>query len=76
MKMDIIKHCKYLLPCGHCDKFDRTCNQYMEIQITESTGSTVTNQIDHEHEWVCTGISTIGSSYRCIICGINKEEKV
>lgn len=71
---EVIKNCKYLLPCGHCDKFDRTCSQYGDIQV--EIDPTLTNQICHEHKWVCTGMSTIGSHYRCIICGIEKEEKI
>ena len=27
---------------------------------------------NHEHNWVCTGISTTGSHYMCSICGITK----
>ena len=72
--IEIIEKCKYLLPCGHCDKFDRTCSQYDKIQIEIETESTQTNQINHEHKWVWTGASTLGMHYRCAICGLTKVE--
>ena len=25
--------CKYLLPCGKCDKTDQMCSQYCEVKI-------------------------------------------
>ena len=28
-----IKDCKYLLPCGKCDKTDQICSQYMTIEM-------------------------------------------
>lgn len=37
--LTVIKACKYLLPCGHCDKFDRVCTQYGSIGMTLSEDS-------------------------------------
>ena len=74
--LKVIKHCKYLLPCGHCDKFDAPCSQYDSFKLSETTLTTLTNQINHEHKWVCNGMSTIGAHYVCTICGITKTEQI
>ena len=30
--MDVNKICKYLLPCGHCDKYNRHC----DLKVSQS----------------------------------------
>ena len=36
VQLTTIMSCKYLLPCGKCDKTDEMCSQYMEIKIDGS----------------------------------------
>lgn len=31
-----IESCKYRLPCGHCEKFDKLCTQYGSVSLTVS----------------------------------------
>lgn len=40
-----IKACKYLLPCGHCDKFDNVCTQYGSIDMTLSGDSITAEEL-------------------------------
>ena len=64
--------CKYLLPCGWCDRKNELCQMNNSITIDTSITNVSTNNPNHEHNWVCTGISTTGSHYMCSICGITK----
>jgi hypothetical protein len=40
--LTVIENCKYRLPCGHCDKFDRICTQIMPIDITCTGSNSIT----------------------------------
>ena len=64
--------CKYLLPCGWCDRKNELCQMNNPITIDTSITNVSTNNPNHEHNWVCTGISTTGSHYMCSICGMTK----
>lgn len=47
--------------------------------IDNTQTETLTNKMcveDSDHEWECTGISNVGSSYRCKKCGIQKNISV
>lgn len=65
--------CPYELPCGWCTKWDKKCDR--KIPESPILKETLTNKIcksDEDHEWVCCGISTKGSHYRCTKCGAYK----
>lgn len=65
---ELYESCKYLLPCKHCDKFDKTCSQYKVEPVS--------NQIDHEHRWVCVGATSTNLHYECTICGKSKYQDI
>lgn len=47
------RYCKYRLPCGWCDKYDRRC-EYVEALIAEAEWkNTMKHECEHEceHEW-------------------------
>lgn len=65
--------CTYKTPCGWCAKWDKKCDR--KIPESPILKETLTNKIcksDEDHEWVCCGISTKGSHYRCTKCGAYK----
>ena len=33
INLQVVKTCKYLLPCGKCDKTDQMCSQYDWVQM-------------------------------------------
>lgn len=73
--IEVVKKCKYLLPCGRCDKFNKDCDQNIKFETDPITiEQDQTNQINHEHKWVWTSVSTLGTHYRCAICGLTKVE--
>lgn len=79
--------CTYETPCGWCTKWDKKCDEKIsergkrsEINtIDDYSGITLTNKIcetEEDHKWVCCGISTIGTTYYCTICGKHKTEPI
>lgn len=80
--------CKYLLPCGHCDKFDKVCdhNKPSTVQGVPLTQNEdyIREVLDTEiktamciHEWEpVNSINTAGYVYRCRKCGTTKTEPI
>ena len=59
-------NCVYETPCGWCSKWDKKCDE--KINITNNKIS----ESECEHEWECYGVTTAGSYYRCRKCGTTK----
>ena len=61
--------CKYRLPCGRCDKYDKFCDLSLE-QI----GCITKNKC--EHNWVFNGSMSNSAGehiyYKCLKCGATK----
>lgn len=80
--------CKYLLPCGHCDKFDKICDQNKPftikgVPLTKDEDNikeildTQTEKAICVHDWVpMNSINTAGYVYRCRKCGTMKTEPI
>lgn len=82
-----MKVCKYFLPCGRCDKYDKACSANNEDlvnynvlsgEISLEEGLEIKNILnckydECEHEWRYKGQSTNGHHYLCIKCGIMKQ---
>ena len=77
-------NCTYETPCGYCTKWDKKCDTKIPERglrskinpIDDYSGTTSTNKIcqtEEDHQWVCCGISTAGSTYRCKVCGEHKS---
>lgn len=73
-----IERCKYLLPCGYCDKYDVPCKaskedlaNYYNISLTE---------IGCNHDWKfechIENTARCGKRYRCAKCGETKIVEV
>lgn len=61
-------NCVYETPCGWCSKWDKKCDR----SIKPSNNANPNNTIDDyacQHQWECTGMSTVGMSYTCKKCG-------
>ena len=72
-----IEKCKYALPCGWCDRFNKICHLNNPIKINEET--------ECDHEWTLADVQykrdhkndkvIITRNYKCNICGaVNQEE--
>ena len=80
--------CKYLLPCGHCDKFDKKCEHNDPISVQSGSPLKVNEHIIEvmdtqtekaicNHEWEpLNTVNTAGYVYRCRKCGATKTEPV
>ena len=80
--------CKYLLPCGHCDKFDKVCDQNKPFTIKgvpltqdedyiKEVLDTQTKMAICIHEWEpMNTVNTAGYVYRCKKCGAMKTEPI
>lgn len=64
-----MKECKYRLPCGWCDKYDKFCDLSME-QIN----STVEDKCEHDWKFSESRVHTGGTDvyYKCSKCGATK----
>lgn len=68
-----MERCKYLLPCGRCDKRGAPCDATAkQLEIYDSLESPE----ECEHEWRYHGCDTVGHSghyYVCMKCGAMKS---
>lgn len=70
-----IYKCKYLLPCGHCDKYNIIC------EVNKTIKSSIKSYCDCQHDWTnrCgitdTKANIEYSMYICSKCGDVKAEK-
>lgn len=78
-----MKECKYRLPCGHCDRTNELCKVSRERKIAELTKNSVTTddykklkekQANCKHDWYESGLSSLGTHYTCLNCGLSKIE--
>lgn len=61
-----MKLCKYLLPCGRCDKFDTYC--HVTYEDIKTYNRVQTKECDHH--WVYQGKDTADKKYYlCCKCG-------
>ena len=74
-----MKGCKYLLPCGWCDKYDRRCN----VSLEEFEFFNKEEQCNHN--WVTEKAETATKeeagcvtyyTLRCSICGKKRIKRV
>lgn len=79
--LTVIEKCKYLLPCGHCDKFDRLCNYNTPIELNHEyiEGSQKVrifdNKTDCDHQWSWQRSTSKGDLlYICKCCGAIKKK--
>ena len=79
--MKEIKRCKYLLPCGYCDKYDIPCKaskkdlaNYYNIPLAEETEDIC----NHDWRFECSIINEAGCAerHRCAKCGETKTFEV
>lgn len=78
--------CKYLLPCGRCDKYDKPCNMsikdfknYNILSSKEELKSETKFECNHKkcnHKWELSKNNSPASKryYVCAYCGAMKEE--
>lgn len=72
-------NCTYETPCGWCTKWDKKCDCKIPEPPVINQWDNLTNKIcqsEEDHKWECCGISTIGTTYYCTICGKHKTELV
>ena len=69
-------NCKYFLPCGYCDKFDKACILFKNEMLTQDGGVSCNHnweQISASKECVnATDIVTY-FTYKCKWCGEIKK---
>lgn len=68
-------NCTFETPCGWCTKWDKKCDRKIPEPPVLNQCYDLTNKMcENElyHIWECCGISTLGSTYRCKICGAHK----
>lgn len=71
--------CTYETPCGWCTKWDKKCDEKIPDPPVINQDDYPTNKIcetEEDHQWVCCGISTVGTTYYCTVCGKHKTEPV
>lgn len=82
-KVEILR-CKYLLPCGYCDKYDMPCKASKEDTVNfynipnaiEETKNS-SNNCDHNWEYIYTSLSyPVYEYYRCTKCGETKKMEI
>jgi uncharacterized OB-fold protein len=60
--------------CGRVNApFTAFCDCYLSSNKVKSNDNI---NINHLHQWTCTGVSTAGSHYTCAICGATKIIKL
>lgn len=66
-----IERCKYLLPCGYCDKYNIPCKASKK-DLMRYYGIAEEDEEKCEHEWRYKGKNEIGHYYKCIKCDTMK----
>ena len=70
--------CKYKLPCGWCDRKNETCENTYSYSSNTVTVSKLNTGMDKlascDHQWECIGMNSIGTQYRCKLCGQTKSD--
>lgn len=70
--------------CSHDSYHPRQDDKWAKNQIdlqppfgttSDSISNDLYNCMQGNHEWECVGMSTVGTSYRCRRCGIQKTEQ-
>lgn len=80
--MKEIKRCKYLLPCGYCDKYDIPCKASKEDMAnyynTPNTVEETENICNHDWRFECTVFNEAECIERhyCTRCGETKSIKI
>ena len=72
-------NCTYETPCGWCTKWDKKCDTKIPEPPVINQYDYPTNkmcQSEEDHQWVCCGISSVGSTYYCTVCGKHKTEPI
>lgn len=70
-----MKICEYFMPCGRCDKFNKSCDltvkdlENYQIMMGDTTPET---KSECEHEWRYGIQSATGHHYICTKCGTMK----
>jgi hypothetical protein len=74
-----IHRCKYLLPCGYCDKYDIPCKATDE-DVSKHHALPIDNATECNHEWrfecsLCSIVDGVeyAEIYRCPKCGMTKH---
>lgn len=79
-----IKRCKYLLPCGYCDKYDIPCkvsredmaNHYYNVTLTEKENNTFSCSHDWRLETSILNEDGYTERHHCAKCGETKTLRV
>ena len=73
------ENCVYETPCGWCSKWDKKCDkktpergQRAKCNPIDDAAANKTCQLESDHEWECTGMSTGGTDYMCGKCYARK----
>lgn len=79
-----MESCKYKLPCGYCDKFDKPCNEVgawwnSEEETPEEMTQRLQANCMHEWIWIKTTWSDYPllhkvAEYECIKCKLKRYE--
>ena len=71
-QIEKVENCKYLLPCGWCDRLDEKCHFYAECEDTKKDN----DKCDHVWELVNNISTSAGLLYRCKKCSATKYEPI
>ena len=73
-----MEKCKYRLPCGWCDRKNERCEITYGYSVNPVTISKLDSPLDKlescAHQWECVGMNSVGTQYRCKLCGQTKTE--
>lgn len=70
MNIEVIKDCKYRLPCGWCDRRNEFCLLYGSFEPNDS--SFEQNDNDCKHTWIYAGQDENGEKCVCSKCYTTK----
>lgn len=78
-----IERCKYLLPCGYCDKYEIPCKasredmtNYYNVPLTKEENNTFSCNHDWRFESSIINEDGCTERHRCTKCGETKTFKV
>lgn len=70
-------NCKYILPCGRCDRHGNVCDvfEYERFKEQKEQEELITLNDCCDHDWAAQGSDIYGTYYICNKCGSVKRER-